>query len=164
MHEMSYNANRRESSPATSQAYRLQSCKCTSIGTCLLGTADNCVLLVLQSSLTSEMRNMSFTHMDQFHHHNFLDTHHDFQGNHPQEFLSAVAHDMANEASDPAFAMKYIASHQNALWDAKVECADENYQGSRRRLRRKKDRRVLPKHFYIDDWHRSDYDRGALTP
>ena len=118
----------------------------------------------MQSSLTSEMRNMSFEHVDHFHHRHFPDMRHDFQTNHPQDFLKSVAADMAAEALNPAFGVNYTAHHKHPIWDAKMECVDDHHEyKSRRKLWRKKDHRVMPKHFYIDDWHRSDYDRGEFA-
>ena len=44
----------------------------------------------VQSSLTSEMRNLSFAHVRDFHHRHFMDARHDFMIEHPQEFLDLV--------------------------------------------------------------------------
>jgi len=116
--------------------------------------------LCLQSSLTSEMQNVSFGHLEQFHHRHFPDTRHDFLTSHPQDFLKIVALDMASEASGSAFALNFTARHHQPVWEKAPACADEPEHASRRKLRRKKESRTMPKHFYIDDWHRSDFDRG----
>ncbi len=106
------------------------------------------------------MQNVSFDHLDVFHHRHFPDTRHDFLTGHPQDFLKIVALDMATEASQSAFAFNFTAKHHHSVWEKAPACADEPEHASRRKLRRKKESRTMPKHFYIDDWHRSDYDRG----
>ena len=116
--------------------------------------------LCLQSSLTSEMQNVSFAHLEEFHHRHFPDTRHDFVTGHPQDFLKIVALDMATEASRSAFALNFTDRHHHTVWEKAPACADEPEHASRRKLRRKKESRTMPKHFYIDDQHRSDFDRG----
>lgn len=115
----------------------------------------------VQDSLTSEMQNMSFRHINHFLHRHFPETPHDFRSRQSQEFLRIVALDMATVASHPAFGVSYIANHPHS-GDANTTCGDAPDPPSEKKPRRKQDRRVLPKHFYIDDWHRSDYNRGEL--
>lgn len=115
----------------------------------------------MQDSLTSEMQNMSFTHINHFLHRHFPETPHDFRSRQSQEFLRIVALDMATVASHPAFGVSYIANHPHS-GDANTTCGDTPDPPSEKKPRRKQDRRVLPKHFYMDDWHRSDYNRGEL--
>ncbi|KAL0046150.1 hypothetical protein WJX82_004061 [Trebouxia sp. C0006] len=116
------------------------------------------------SSLTSEMQNVSFAHLEEFHHRHFPDTRHDFVTGHPQDFLKIVALDMATEASRSAFALNFTDRHHHTVWEKAPACADEPEHASRRKLRRKKESRTMPKHFYIDDQHRSDFDRGLVNP
>ena len=121
----------------------------------------------VQSSLQSEMQNMSFTHISSFTHRHFTEAHHDFQAKQRDEFLRAVAADMANEAAQKPFATAYIKQHKHPVWDAAPECDEPSDAGSaanKRRLRqRRKDKtRTVPKHFYVNDFYRSDYDRGKF--
>ena len=125
--------------------------------------SKHCLAVAVQSSLKSEMQNVSFEHIDQFHHRHFPDMRHDFLTSHPQDFLKIVALDMAIEAAQPEFALNYTAKHQSRMYTATPAClVEQGSHASRRKLRRKKDSRTMPKHFYIDDWHRSDYDRGEI--
>ena len=111
------------------------------------------------------MQNVSFAHIKQFQHRHFPDAGHDFLHNHPQDFLRAVTLDMAVEASRPAFAAEYISKHRHSVLDAMPACANGRNQqqrglSGRQKLWRTKDNKSMPQHFYIDHWHRSDYDRG----
>lgn len=115
----------------------------------------------MQTSLNSEMKNMSFTHITTFTHRHFTEARHDFQTKQRDEFLRTVAADMASEAAQTAFATAYIEQHQQPDWDADSGCDAPALRDSRRKLRRKKDKqRTMPKHMYIDDYYRSDFDRG----
>ena len=116
----------------------------------------------MQSSLKSEMRNMSFAHVTNFTHRHFSEARHDFQARQKDEFLRSIAADMAHEAAQATFARAYIKYHKHPYWDSTPECEGPPHRDSRRRLRRKKEQqKTVPKHFYVDDWHRSDFDRGV---
>ena len=123
-----------------------------------------CVNHLLQTSLKSEMQNISFEHIHHFRHRHFQGSHHDFNGQHREEFLDILATDMAVEASHAAFGTNFAATHKHPAWDADVACTKEANIKVDSKQKKMKPVKKMPKHFYIDDFHRSDYDRGRLGP
>ena len=113
------------------------------------------------------MQNLSFANIHHFRHRHFPECHHDFNGKRRDEFLDIVSTDMALEASHAAFGTKYAAIHKHPAWDADMDCSEESTSKAVAkppgwRGKKKATAKVMPKHFYIDDFHRSDYDRGRL--
>ena len=117
----------------------------------------------MQSSLKSEMQNLSFAHVSHFRHRQFPGVWHDFYGKTQEDFLDITTTDMAVEASHAAFGTKFAAIHKHPAWDADLVCPEEAHGKPKKKPRRRaRHVKSMPKHFYIDDMHRSDYDRGTV--
>ena len=124
------------------------------------------------------MQNMSFAHIPHFYHRHFPEARHDFAMGQKDDFLRDLALDMANEAMHSNFATTYIDKHRHAVWDAMPRCSQHFPSDSRhfQRSQRPTDARhmvqlkgqgqghkAMPKHFYVDGFYRSDYDRGESS-
>ena len=110
------------------------------------------------------MRNLSFDHIKDFHHQHFPEAGHEFMDENPAEFLSLVASDLANEASDQAAAQAYMRRHQQPLQYEPNSSPDYEAAHNNRRLseheQRQQRRQAMPKHMYINDQYRSSMDSG----
>ncbi len=120
----------------------------------------------LQSSLTSEMRNLTFAHIKDSHHRHFPEARHDFMAIHPEDFLSLVTSDMAGEAFDQAVAREYMRNHQQPAQYEPNSSPDFEAEHNNRRLsqheKRQQRRQAMPKHMYINDQFRSSKDSGQF--
>ena len=130
-------------------------------GPCILCVAH---FVCVQSSLTSEMRDLSFSHITNFHHRHFPEARHDFMIQHPQAFLDGVTADMAAEASEQAHALDFIKRHPQPQQFAPNSSPDYEAAHQHRRLSqhelRQQRRQAMPKHIYISNDYRSSHDSG----
>lgn len=120
------------------------------------------------SSLTSEMRSISFAHMKGFHHHQFPDARHDFMTQHPDDFLALVSSDIAAEALDQHAAKAYIKNHPcPKQYEPSTSAAKQAEHNSRRLSqhdKRQQRLQAMPKHFYINDQYKTSLDSGLVNP
>lgn len=133
-------------------------------------------LACTQTSLKSEMQNMSFAHIPHFYHRHFPEARHDFALGQKDDFLRDLALDMANEAMHSEFATAYIDKHRHPVWDEIPKCTQhfpsdsrhfhrpQHPSDSKLMVQRKgQQHKAMPKHFYVDGFYRSDYDRGESS-
>lgn len=120
------------------------------------------MLFCLQSSLTSEMRNISFAHIKGFHHRHFPDARHDFMTHHPDDFLTLVSSDIA--ALDQHTAKVYINNHpcpkQYEPSASKANQAEHNSRRLSQHEKRQQRLQAMPKHFYVSDDYKTSLDSG----
>ena len=123
--------------------------------------------LHLQSSLKSEMRNLTFAHINSFRHRHFPEAQHDFLKLHPDDFLAQTASDMASEAFDQAAAREYISRHQKPVQyipnsNVPAEARPERLTTQERRQQRRQRQRAMPRHFFINTVYRSSLNQGDM--
>ena len=120
----------------------------------------------MQSSVRSDMRNLSFAHVKGFSHRHFQEIEHDFGGNdkYSKEFMSAAVADLAAEAADQANIKQYLRQHrQPAEYAPCYNSKADGHHGHRRlasQQTRQQRRQAMPKHFHIDDEYRSSLNQG----
>lgn len=120
----------------------------------------------MQSSLTSEMKDLSFVHITQFQHQHFPGANHDFQlGHNPGTWLAALATDMHTEALKSAAAKQWIAGHKRSLdlekcWVNDILTSQLDHVRQGLFPRRSSGRKSMPKHIFINNEFRSSDQHG----
>lgn len=118
------------------------------------------VCLNMQSSIHSEMKDLSFAHVENFAHRQIPEAGHGF-GSGP-DFLNTAAKDIANEAFAPAFAKGYPARHQQP--PKYVPCSKAVDQTVPRLAAREIGQWAMrmPKHIIISQQYTSSLDNGDM--
>jgi len=132
-----------------------------------LGSTGIFLALYLQSSVNSEMKNLTFGHMTHFRHRHFPDAQHDFLLNHPDDFLSQCTSDMAGEAFDQAVAREYMSRHKQPAQylpssNPSARAGRGRFASQEQRQTRKQGRCAMPKHFFINQNYSFSHDQGDV--
>lgn len=131
-------------------------------------TADIQLHLCLQSSLKSQMRNLTFAHISGFRHRHFPEAQHDFLKQHPNDFLGQTASDMQSEAFDQAAARQYMSRHKQPLkyvpgLPPSAEAKHERLTIQEQRQQKRQRQRAMPRHFFINGNYTTSLDQGTLA-
>ncbi len=131
-------------------------------------TADIQLHLCLQSSLQSQMKNLTFAHISGFHHRHFPEAQHDFLKQHPNDFLGQTASDMQSEAFDQAAAREYMSRHQQPLmyvprFPPPAEAKHERLTIQEQRQQKRQRQKAMPRHFFINGNYTTSLDQGSLA-
>ena len=118
---------------------------------------DRCLCLHLQSSTSSEMKDLSFAHLNHFSHRHFPEARHDFASS--PDFLITAAKDIADEAFGQAFAKDYVAKHPQPPQYTVCSKPDQTAPSLAAMTTGKRTIR-MPKHFFLSPEYTSSMDHG----